>query len=718
MTTSTIQAGNLPLIPERGIIEPKDFLQKISNLVDYNAIPIVTTNKKISYYNIPAAFDIEVSSFYQDDEKRACMYIWQFGILNWVTYGRTWSEYEMFIMQLTRLLNLSNELLLPVYVHNLAYEFQFMRKHFEWDSVFLIEERKPVRAVSSGLEYRCSLKLSSKSLAKVGEDLTKYHEYKHVGDLDYSLIRTPKTPLTDEELGYCEADIRVLIAYIQEKIETDGDITRIPMTNTGYVRNFCRNACLPKGKDRKSDYFRYRRYMQELTLEPDEYLQLKRAFQGGFTHANAHYFGQILQNVGSFDFTSSYPAVMLSEKFPMTKSRLVDQITSEKHLEEYLNKFCCLFDLELHNVTERLNYDHPISYSKLLWHNKEERRANFAVIDNGRVVQSDLVRITCTEQDYFIYRKFYNWDSMNIYNFRIYQKGYLPKPFVQAILSMYKDKTRLKGIEGEEVNYMISKNMLNSAYGMTVTDIVRDEISYSNADGYKTEEPNLVDSIERYNNGKKRFLFYPWGVWVTAYARRNLFSGICACGSDYVYSDTDSIKVLNPDSHLQYIHDYNRLISAKLNRASLFHRIDPSEFSPLNKKGEPKPIGVWDYEGTYDEFKTLGAKRYLTRKGGDYSLTVAGLHKSKARDYLVRGGKDPFSEFRDGLVVPRGDSGRLTLTYVDEPCSGYVRDYSGRSSEYNELSYIHMEPSDYTMSISDEYEAFIKKLLNIKEDSW
>ena len=99
--------------------------------------------------------------------------------------------------------------------------------------------------------------------------------------------------------------------------------------------------------------------------------------------------------------------------------------------------------------------------------------------------------------------------------------------------------------------------MLNSCYGMAVTDIVRPEIIYTD-DWQDPLLPNLEKSIEDYNKSRSRFLFYPWGVWVTAYARRNLFTGICEFGSDYIYSDTDSIKVINISAHMDYINSYNK----------------------------------------------------------------------------------------------------------------------------------------------------------------
>ena len=126
--------------PDEGLLSQAEFLKKVIRA----DLPQIVTNKRITYLNIPAAFDIEVSSFYQDGEKRACMYVWQFGILNWVTYGRTWEEYEAFIEVLSNLLGLDSNHRLVVYIHNFAYEFQFMRKRFKWDKLFFLEERKPV----------------------------------------------------------------------------------------------------------------------------------------------------------------------------------------------------------------------------------------------------------------------------------------------------------------------------------------------------------------------------------------------------------------------------------------------------------------------------------------------------------------------------------------------------------------------------------------------
>ena len=690
-----------------GLLSQTEFLIKVNELLSSDWL--VRDNKRVEYYNVPAAFDIEVSSFYQGEKKpenkRGIMYIWQFGIFNLVTTGRTWKEFEVLISMVQKILSLNENRRLVVYVHNLPYEFQFIRKHFDWDEVFILTERKPVYATTGGIEFRCSLKLAGgKKLEKVAEDLQKYKVEKAVGNLDYEQIRTPLTPLTEKELLYCENDIRVILCYIQEKIEQDGDITKIPLTNTGYVRNYCRKECYSRWKP-------YRKVMESLTLEADEYSQLKRAFQGGFTHANAHYVGKVLDKVGSHDFTSSYPAVMVLEKFPMAKAEYISNGINESELMELLITRCCLFDIEIWGLMPKLFHEHPISRYKC-------PVCENAIVDNGRIVMAEHIITTITEQDFFVYTEFYTWDRIEIKNLRTYQKNYLPKNFVQSVLNLYEKKTVLKDVEGEEINYMISKNMVNAAYGMIVTDPIRDELTYSDNTFY-TIPKNIAEGIDKYNTNIRRFLFYPWGVWVTAYARANLFSGIIEMGDDYIYSDTDSIKSMNTECHEDYFNSYNAQILDKIELASQYHNLDKSLFAPYTKKGKKKIIGVWDDEGVYDKFKTLGAKRYLTVKGvqstePEYKIALAGSNKEKTMEYLVGTG-DPFGKFTDGLSIPPENSGRLILSYIDNETTGTVVDMFGVPYEYHELSSIHMEKSEYNLSMSEEFVRYLEGLRDFGE---
>lgn len=713
----------------RGLIGQNDFLHRLHTIV--KASDIIKDNKKICYYNLPAAFDIETTSFYDGSEKRAIMYHWQFGIGNIVTTGRTWEEYVTFIENVKTVMDLSANLRLVVYVHNLPYEFQFMRKYFIWDEVFLLDNRKPVYAQNGGILYKCSLKLSGgRSLEKVGLDLQKYKVNKASGDLNYSLMRHSLTPMTEKELYYCEMDIRVLLSYIQEKIEVDGDITRIPLTNTGYVREHTRKECFKRWKP-------YKDLMSNLTIEPDEYSQLKRAFQGGFTHANAHWVRKKLSNISSQDFASSYPARMVLNKFPMSKARLIDGPLKEDELKRLFLTKCCLFDIEIWGLIPILHNEHPLSSYKC--YIKEG-----VTLDNGRVVTASHVKTTITEQDYFVYIEFYTWDKCSISNFRYYEKGYLPKPIILSVLKMYQDKTSLKGIPEKVVDYMISKNMINANFGMMVTDIIRKSFEYlpgSTQDGKETDYPkkrvDKVEKIEEYNVKKNRFLFYPWGVWITAYARACLFSAIIELGEDYCYSDTDSVKYMNSSKHVDYFNRYNKEILDSIRMSSEKNHIPIEMYMPKNKKGVEKVIGVWEDEGEFRKFKTLGAKRYITMRldkdrnsnedfftftengieitiqNNFFILTLAGAHKKKAMDFLIKTG-DPFGFFDDNLIIPPDSSGRLIATYIDYETSGIIVDYNGIPYNYHELSSTHMEASEYRLGMG-EYAEYLKEFEGMEE---
>ena len=667
----------------------------------------ITTSKRKQYYNIVCAFDIETTSFSnQLDEKCSIMYCWQMAINGRVIFGRTWNEFIKVINRLTEFLNLYSGRRLIMYVHNLAFEFQFIRKRLEWESVFSIETRKPLYALTTGgIEFRDSYLLSGYSLAKLGDNLQKYKVKKLVGDLDYSKIRHSKTPMTEKEIAYCENDVLVVSAYIQEEIEKAGNITRLPLTKTGYVRNYCRSKCFygdERHKTSTKTYQKYRELILNLHLTGDEYKQLKRAFQGGFTHAAARFSGKVEKNVDSIDFTSSYPYVLLSEQFPMSSCRIVE-IHSKEEFQKYINLYCCLFDVEFTNLTPKFINENYISLSRCYQHEK-------TVVNNGRVVSADKIVMTITDVDYTIIEKTYDWDSMTIYNFRVYNRGYLPTNFVKSILKLYSDKTTLKGVEGKEVEYLVSKGMLNSCYGMTVTDIVRDEIIYS--DEWDTEKADVESDIEHYNKSRNRFLFYPWGVWVTAYARRNLWNGILAFGDDYIYSDTDSIKCLNIEKHFDYINEYNNTVKRKLQVAANYHKIDFELFQPKTIKGIKKLIGVWDWETEkekYTRFKTLGAKRYMIEQDGKINITVAGVNKKTAVPYLVKTyGNKIFDAFTNDLTIPKEYTGKMTHTYIDERRTGTITDYLGNKNTYDEYSGVHLENAEYSLSLSQAYIDFLK----------
>lgn len=656
----------------------------------------LTKSRKIQYYELPISFDIETTSFMIEDLKCATMYAWGMSLNGFVILGRKWDEFIDVYNKIVSYFDLNENKRIIIYVQNLSYEFQFICHRFTWDKVFALDERKPLYAITSEyVEFRCSYQLSGFSLAKIGENLQRYKINKMVGDLDYNLIRHYGTPMSDKEWKYLINDVQVVVAYIQETIENDGGLNKVPLTKTGYVRTFCRESCY---KDKH-----YRKLIKSLILDYEEYMQLKRAFAGGFTHANWQKVGITIENMDSFDFTSSYPYTMVSEKFPMSRSVKIPVINGKEHFETLLSNYCCLFDAEFTNLDGWEAPDHILSRSKCTV-------CINPILNNGRVITADRVITTMTEVDFESFRRFYKWEHMRVSNMRIYEKQYLPTAFVKAILKMYEDKTILKDVEGKEVEYLKSKGMINSAYGMCVTDIIRDEDTFTTE--WCSNKPNGEEAIEKYNKNKNRFLFYPWGIWVTSYARRNLFTGILEFNDDYVYSDTDSIKVTNAENHREYLDRYNRVVKRKLLEACKHHGVPFEMTSPKTIKGIEKPLGVWDDDGHYTRFKTLGAKRYMTEKNGKINITVAGLNKVHAVPFMkensIRTGIDMFDMFDDELYIPPEHTGKNIHSYNDEEFICLLTDYLGNTAEVHEYSSIHLAPADYHLGIDAEFLKLIK----------
>ena len=245
---------------------------------------------------------------------------------------------------------------------------------------------------------------------------------------------------------------------------------------------------------------------------------------------------------------------------------------------------------------------------------------------------------------------------------------------------------------------------------MSVTNPVRDLITY--AEDWVTESPDIEEALKKYNEDRNRFLYYAWGVWVTAYARSRLMNAILEVGGeDYLYSDTDSVKYLNPEKHEAFFEAENQKALDLLSRACKFHHLNERYIKPKTVKGVEKPLGVWDDDGDYKTFKALRAKCYLTEDPeGEIHLTTAGLNKRATVPWLQEtfgDNENIFRNFADGLFVPPEATGKNTHTYVDREVGGMVADFLGNEAVYHELSFVHLEAGSYELGLTEEYKNFI-----------
>lgn len=700
----------------------------------YNATALScnTVRKKgrngLTYIATPATFDIESTTI--DGEKpEAFMYHWQFCLNGKVCFGRTWEEWLEFMHNLGIALELAANKVLVIYVHNLAYEFMFVKDFLHLESLFARESHKVIKLLAclesdyeKGLnkignvsretsvipffEFRCSYFLSNMSLAKFCENSKLCTHYKLVDTYDYRKVRTPITPMTEEELAYCYNDVKGLEECILSKLDDECDtLATIPLTSTGYVRRAMRAEC------RK--YPEYRELFEMLMPTAPIYKLLRQAFRGGNTHASRYYADAIINDVYSMDRVSSYPACIASDLYPMTPfvkyepqsfDRLILDCCKEKNA---IIMRITLFDVEVREdvTVPYIDFAHCIAYSK-----------NY-VNDNGRVLSADWITYACTELDFLIINNQYKYDTERVEWLEGYkaEKDYLPQPIVDIMLAWYDKKTQLKDVDGKEYEYAKSKNKLNAIFGAMVTDICQGEIEYIDGEWTKSM-PDEESAIAAYAASKNSFLLYQWGVYITANARYELQCMIDACGYDFVYADTDSVKFINKD-HLKSFEDRNNyLLSKKQKYRNYSDRVNDDGTTTRYT------LGVWDDDGYYKRFKTLGAKKYAyiadekNKKTGKIEevlhVTVSGLSKTKGAAELARG--NGLDDFKIGKIFT--DSGR-TVSYFNESDvhTIKVKDYTGKDCEFTTASNIAIVDTTYTLGISDEYAAVLGSCINFSE---
>lgn len=666
---------------------------------EYHGHEIDVVSKKVD--NTIYTFDIESTSYLilngeiisaseylnlnEEDRENAlpcaCMYIWQFSVNETVYYGRTWEEFKLFLDRLEENCDLKKY----IFVHNLSFEFQFFASQLNIKSVLSRKSRKVMSAklADYNIEFRCTYYMSNVSLAYLPK-LFNLSVQKMVGDLDYTKLRTPATAMTDAELGYCEHDCLVVYEYIKMELVKYKSVNRIPMTSTGKVRKELQSLVM-------RDY-EYRRITRgSINIKPSVYNMLVDAFAGGYTHSNYMYTDEVISNVDSYDETSAYPYVMVTSKFPMSEFKECHIKTAD----DMIKKYAYLLKVTFHHVKCKY-YNNFISASKC-------ENIVGAMFDNGRIVSAKELTITLTDIDFKFILDVYNIESYEIVEsyYAIYK--YLPKKFIDFILEKYVNKTKFKNVKGKELDYVKEKNKFNSLYGMTVTNMIRDEVNFDNITGWSESE--LTDSLifdKLLEEKEKAFLSFSWGVWVTAYARDNLLRRMIQLDPYVVYSDTDSLKCVQ-GYDAKVFEQYNAEVIKKIQKVSSTLNIPFENYAPEDSKGVKHLLGIFECETgagrqyTYDKFITQGAKKYCVEIDGQLEITVSGVPKSGNR-CLSR-----IEDFRDDLVFDYKYTNKQTIMYNDNQVPVDIVDYLGVKYKVDDKSGCCLLPTTYKLGKSLDY---------------
>lgn len=625
----------------------------------------------VTYVKEICCFDIETTTL--PDINQSFMYVWQFAIEEDVYMGRTWEEFKKFL-RLLRITAGDNRIL--CFIHNASFEFQFLSGifKFENDDVFCVESRKILYFVlNDWLEFRCSYLLSNMSLAEMTSKYQVAHRKQSGDDFDYTKIRYPWTPLSDLEIKYCSYDVLGVVESVHAIMNLFGDtVYTLPLTSTGFVRRDVKRAMEP-----------YHAQIDSIFPSYDVFRLLRAEFRGGNTHANRYYSGEVITEQGeSEDIASSYPAQQCNKPFPVTAFRPIVN-PSAKLLDRLRERNRALL---LHCVFEGISLRdrfYPVPYiptAKCVRYEQAKK-------DNGRILEAKLVEIVLNDIDFNIVEYQYKWNRLEILEGYKANYGPLPQGIIDCNIKYFRDKTELKGVAGQEMQYMKSKNLLNSIYGMSCQNpakalLLFDDCLY-NEDQTYTEEQLLQRARRR------AFTVYQFACWTTAHARASLEEGIKLCGDNLLYVDTDCCKHLGKVDFSAY--------NEKQKEAAL-----RSGLYATDKHGVIHYGGVYEPDSSFTSFVTLGAKKYAyIDDRGELHLTVSGVGKKRGAAALAAAGG--LSEFRPSFVFH--NCGKTASVYND----GNYGEIEIDGHKLNITRNVVIEEKDYTLDITEDYGSLLKE---------
>lgn len=677
-----------------------------------------TTARKRQYLAITSAFDIETTTVeigrHPPDKKhpdgvpdlQAFMYVWMYHFSfqqsdeQITVIGHYWTEWLDLLQWLSE--RLPEDVYLVTYVHNLSFEWQFMRSWYPFtgEEIFAVRSRKILKCdLFDHFEYRCSYIHSNLSLDAYTRKWKVKHQ-KQSGDIyDYSKIRYPWTPSTEYETTYQVNDVIGLCEALDAEMAFDGDsLHTIPLTSTGYVRRIVK-------KRMHEEFPKYKL----LRMLPDDHIMMMliEAFRGGDTHANRYYVGEIEHNVESWDFSSSYPAWIVNRKFPMGKWEWL-RPGSVFCTWDYIAQ---LLKIRLRAILARVRF-FGLRLKNEIWgcpYLTRDKGRNIVLppdvpawscYDNGRVLQAALYEGTFTDIDLRIILEEYDFDGAEVLDCVHARYDYLPDPIRQTVREFYTHKTELKKddpTEEEELNYNKYKNLINSIYGMMVESPVKPNLEYDPLDlNLFTPEPAPINELLERSN-KRAFLSYAWGVWITAHARYELHRGLWTIGAEYfLYCDTDSVKFFDPDgSRKKVLLQHNQDLRKDSIRNGGTAR-DPA--------GKLHYLGIFEQERPYKDFVTFGAKKYAyTYDGKNVHITIAGVNKKKGAKELQQAGGLP--ALRDGFVFRDGGG---TQSIYNDHMNPIIYEAEGRMIPI--ASNVVITDSEYTFGLTGDYAMLLNNL--------
>lgn len=626
------------------------------------------------YVNLTATLDIETTN--TEEDGFAYSFAMNIEGINMVV--RYIEELEEVIDGLIDSWSLGGSDYLSIYIHNLGYEYQYMAQilHEDWtikNALYTKARQALYLRFGNGIEFRDSLKLFQKSLAGATKGCP---HPKLKGDLDYSVYRTPDTPLTQQEFDYIVNDVQGLYEAIERlKAEHDYNAATIPLTNTSMVIEEV-NRHLHTGE--------VQRAMRALSLGKHELDLAYHCMAGGDTHGTRWRASRTYENCNSYDLKSAHPSEQALWKFPAGEPFLLPEDVEEDELSTLIDEgYGWLGKVYLEGIQVRPECPNPtLSLSKT------EAVEGLRGLDNGRVLGADAAFAYLDSNDYKRFREAYTYTDFCGVDILAFKLEYLPDEFREAVF----DKFRVKESAEDGPERVFAKVCVNTIFGACAQKTVRDEYDILFEEVMERNKIKWEDKLAAMEDEaviktqQKKFSFL-WGLWTSSLSRLRLWELQKAVGWErLIYWDTDSVKYEGPK--LPAVDHYNqRIIDQCIARDAVV----------VNRKGKTVYIGVAEDEHPtvdygYRRFRFLHAKCYAAEAwdGERYTIetTIAGVGKEQGKKALD-GNIDTLA---DGLYI--ADAGGQALTYVDVP----VRSRTDFKRRTRTASYIIMRPREYLVN--------------------
>lgn len=531
------------------------------------------------------------------------------------------------------------------FIFNLSYDWWFLRKFFirefgEPERQLNLDSHYPINIeFANGCCLKDAYVLASRKLEKWAEDLGV--DSQKTSGWDYDRIRTQDELFDVDELKYIEHDTLAGVECIDKLLMTLNNckLKDIPYTSTGIARKMAYNI----GRKHKAKLL-----YDRLALNYGQYKRFEISFHGGYTHCNRFTAGKVYNNVECYDFASSYPFTVCSEKFPMTKfTDIYGYYTIDEILKSH-DRYAYMFKITMVNVRLR-DPDEPmpvLQYSK----NISDICASDMSLDNGRVLSCAVYEAYMNDQLLELVNEQYQCDYAVISEVMRSEYDYLPRWFTDHVYSLYRGKCELKN--GDPVLYDITKAQLNSvAYGMIAMHNIKLSIVEDYASGeYHEASEDEQELYHKFVENRKNIYPYQWSCWVTSYAMRNLHR-LGKCCKLWLYSDTDSCFSNSWD--LKALESYNMECRKKLS---------DNGYDPVTVNGKTYYLGEATLDKSCKKFKALHSKCYANDNDGDISITIAGVPKTKGKKCL----KNIEEDFNEDTVFDGLITGKKTHIYHTE----------------------------------------------------